>query len=210
MDFKKRKESMNNHSFDKFQNPIITEDEYKSMLTPQPKELMPITTSIHEWMKITNLPKVLAENLYMRISSMDELQRFFANYYEEKEKKPIVISTNILMANHLIKNNNNINMFFGGRWTTLCDIRGMPISFNHEGILHLCPGLKYDFTIIDIGMLGYEVLLGYNFQYVENPHSYVMKWGGPITHDDIKKRNRDLYRVDINGITLLNCSRDCE
>jgi hypothetical protein len=48
-----------------------------------------------------------------------------------------------------------------------------------------------------------EVFLGLGFQRKANGQ-YVFKWGGPLTENDIKKRNRDIYEIDGWSIKLIN------
>ena len=62
--------------------------------------------------------------------------------------------------------------------------------------------------IIDKGQTAVnEVLLGLNFE-VKINEKCVFKWGGPISYEDVEKRNRDVYILQPCQLQVAHCARD--
>lgn len=191
---------------------ILTIKQYETILkeSKAENEVLPRTTDIKEWNKIKRLPKLLTDNLHANVRSRKKSLELIEEIRNGKLKKPIVITASVDEANFLIQSR-VVNIFFGGRWLVQVEIDGLPMGFCHEGYLMMVDlgfssfVINKDKTSVD------EVLLGINFAVKPN-YDCVFKWGGPITVEDVEKRNRDIYilQPQSTGLMLANNTRDCD
>lgn len=185
------------------QSGVFTYDEYENIMKESQdfkKEILPKSTDIAEWNKIKRLSKLLSDNSLDSVRTREKSLELIKDLKHGKFKNPFVISASVDEANFLIQSY-VVDIFFGGRWFVQVEVNTLPLGFCHEGYLMMVDLHGSTFKIDKNKTTNDEVLLGLNFETKTIPN-YVFKWGGPITREDIEKRNRDVYTLYQGSLQL--------
>ena len=191
------------------QSGLFTYDEYENILKETKdfkKEVLPKSTDLTEWNKIKRLPKLLTDHLHANIRDLERSLELIRELKDKEFANPIVISASVDEANFLIQSH-VVDIFFGGRWYVQVEVDTLPIGFCHEGYLMMVDLYGSSFNIDKDKTVNNEVLLGLNFETYVNLNC-VFKWGGPITREDVEKRNRDVYTLQPGGLQLAHNTRN--